>query len=247
MFTPVHDSLKPFETKAADWKFFKDKVKSLHEIDFYLEGSNMLISEKSDPVPLPEYTGDRELLYRDYLPESIVQREGRKTWTSVVDGQGRFRNGYKAYKDDPETYMIHLTSQSAPPAYLAFLQKEEIPYLISGQKKVNLPEILDKLYNILKVKCILTTSGGKLAGALIRGNMLDEINILWNPVINGGRQTPVLFHSPDLEPPGILPNPLKYIESQVLESGAIWVRYEVIHQGRDMTHRDTTTDQLKEI
>lgn len=228
MFSPVDDALKPSLLNDDDWKYFDEKVKSLYEIDFYLEGSNMLVAEIDTIKELPEYTGDEALLYKDYIPEGIINREGRKTWTSVVDGRGRFRNGYKAFHDNPESYMIHLTSYNAPPEYLAFLQKEEIPYLITGKEKVNLAESFNKLYHLLKVRCILTTSGGKLAGALIRGNLLDEINILFNPSVNGGFQTPVLFSSPDIEPPEILPNRLKYIESHVFDSGAIWVRYEVL-------------------
>lgn len=228
MFSVTHDSLKPFLIKDKDWKYFDNKVKSLHEFDYFLEGSNMLVSAVDTIKELPGYTGDKDLLYRDYLPDKIINRQGRKTWTSVVDGHGRFRNGYKAYHDNPESYMIHLTSFNAPPEYLAFLQSEEIPYLISGKEKVNLSEAFEKLYNILKVRCILTTSGGRLAGALIRENLLDEINILFNPAVFGGFHTPVLFASPDIEPPGILPAKLKYIESQVFESGAIWIRYEVI-------------------
>lgn len=228
MFSPVDDSLKQFVLKDEDWKYFDSKVKSLHDVDFYLEGSNMLVSAVDEIKELPRFSGDRDLLYRDYLPGQIVNRQGRKTWTSVVDGSGRFRNGYKAYYDNPESYMIHLTSYNAPPEYLAFLQSEEIPYLVTGTEKVNLAEAFDKLYNLLKVKCILTTSGGRLAGALIREKLLDEINILFNPAVFGGFHTPVLFASPDIEPPGILPCKLKYIESHVFESGAIWVRYKVI-------------------
>ncbi len=226
MFSPLHDSLKPFLTD--NWKLFIEKVNANHAVDFVLEGSNMLVAENAPIESLPEYSGSLETLYKDYLPDSVVFRKGRKTWTSVVDGCGRFRNGYKAYMDNPESYMIHLTSFSAPPEYLAFLQKEEIPYLITGKEKVNLTDSFDKLYNILNVKCILTTSGGKLSGALIRENLLDEINILFQPRINGGYQTPVLFNSPDIEPPKILPNKLKYIESHVFDSGEIWVRYEVL-------------------
>lgn len=229
MFTSVDDSLKPFILNDEDWNYFDRQVKSLHDIDFYLEGSNMLISEIGMLKELPEYTGNNEeMLYQDYLPESIIKRKGRRTWTSVVDGRGRFRNGYKAYNDNPETYMIHLTAYNAPPEYLAFLQQEEIPYLISGKEKVDLAETFDKLYNVLGVRCILTTSGGKLAGALIRENLLDEINILFSPSVYGGFQTPILFSSPDIEVPKILPNKLRYMESHVFDSGAIWVRYEVI-------------------
>ncbi|MBK9935954.1 MAG: dihydrofolate reductase family protein [Cytophagaceae bacterium] len=228
MFSPIDESLKPFTISDKDWKYFDEKVKSLHKIDCYLEGSNMLVAENDKLRELPEFPGDTKNLYKDYLPESIVRREGRSTWTSVVDGRGRFRNGYKAYQDNPESYMLHLTSHSAPAEYLAFLQREEIPYLVSGKEKVDLVEAFNKLYKVLNVRCILTSSGGKFAGALIRENLLDEINILFNPAVYGGFQTPTLFNSPDINPPHILPNQLRYIESLVLESGCIWLRYEVI-------------------
>lgn len=231
MFTPLHESLKPFQTETnnRDWKFFHESIRSLHQFDFFLEGCNMLVSETESVRPLPQYSGNKETLYRDYLPEAVVNRKGRKTWTSVVDGMGRFRNAYKAFTDNPDSYMIHLTSYNAPPEYLAFLQKEEIPYLLTGNDKVDLTAMFDKLYRVLNVRTILTSSGGKLAGALIRENLLDEINILFNPVVYGGSNNPVLFSSPDINPPFILPNKLKYISSHVFESGSIWMRYEVIN------------------
>lgn len=228
MFAPVHPSLRPFQFNPTDWQYFDAKVKSLREVDFYLEGCNMLVSEIDEVMPLLDYEGNKDLLYHDFLPDRIVHRERRKTWTSVVDGRGRFRTAYKAYTDNPESYMIHLTSFSAPAEYLAFLQKQEIPYLLSGNDKVDLPLMFSKLHHILNVKCVLTTSGGKLAGALIRENMIDEINILFNPVIYGGTNTPTLFSAPDINPPAVLPNNLRYIESQIFRSGALWVRYEVM-------------------
>lgn len=229
IFSDTDESLLPFAIPEKEWNFFKEKVETTHNPDMFLEGSNMLVAENEKLKPLPRYSGSTNPLYCDYLPEHIINREGRSRWTSLVDGKGRFRNAYKAYTDDPSSYIIHLTSHSAPAEYLSFLRKEEIPYLITGKERVNLKEAFEKLYTELNVKCILTTSGGKLSGALIRENLLDELNILFCPFVYGGTNTPVLFRSPDLAPPHILPNKLKYIESHLLESGAIWVRYEVLH------------------
>ena len=47
MFSPIDDSLKPFILSDEDWKYFDEKVKSLHEIDFYLEGSIWYSPEKT--------------------------------------------------------------------------------------------------------------------------------------------------------------------------------------------------------
>ena len=64
--------------------------------------------------------------------------------------------------------MLHLTSHAAPPEYLAFLRREKIPYLISGERHVDLSSAMLKLNTQLGVKCLVSTAGGKLNGALLR-------------------------------------------------------------------------------
>jgi hypothetical protein len=98
-----------------EWEGFTRAVTDLHKPDMFLEGSNMVVAESEALAELPGFDGDPGELYRDYLPESVLHRPGRKTWTAVVDGRGRFRNGYTAEGDDPETFMVHLPSESEPP------------------------------------------------------------------------------------------------------------------------------------
>ncbi len=214
-----------------DWESFSRAVFELHQPDMFLEGSNMLVAEDQELTQLPPFTGNARELYQDYLPEDILHRPERKTWTSVVDGRGRFRNGYTAECDDPETYMVHLTSEAAPPEYLAFLRERHIPYLIQGQDRVDLPRMLEKVKNLLSVRTIATSSGGKLSGALIRSSLLDEINILVSPLIIGGESTPNLFSSPDLLLPTDLPNRLELIDMQRFQRDRLWLRYATRLEG----------------
>lgn len=211
-----------------EWEAFRKEVFALHQPDMYLEGSNMLIAEDQEPTELPRFEGNAEELYRDYLPEDIMNRPGRTSWTAVVDGRGRFRNGYTADCDDPATYMVHLTSETAPPEYLAFLKSLKIPYLIEGKERVDLPAMLAKLKTKLGVNTIATSSGGKLSGALIRSGLLDEINILVSPLVIGGYEIPSLFDSPEPRWPDLLPNKLRLVSVKTLPGDKIWLRYEVI-------------------
>lgn len=211
-----------------EWEAFRKEVLALHQPDMYLEGSNMLIAEDQEPTELPGFEGNAEELYRDYLPEDIMNRPGRTSWTAVVDGRGRFRNGYTADCDDPATYMVHLTSETAPPEYLAFLKSLNIPYLIEGKERVDLPAMLAKLKTKLGVNTIATSSGGKLSGALIRSGLLDEINILVSPLVIGGYEIPSLFDSPEPRWPDLLPNKLRLVSVKTLPGDKIWLRYEVI-------------------
>lgn len=210
-----------------EWEKFSRLVFDLHKPDIFLEGSNMVVAENDALAGLPAFVGDPEALYGDFLPDEILHRPGRRTWTSVVDGRGRFRNGYTAECDDPETYMVHLTSESAPPEYLAFLRERCIPYLIEGQNRVDLPRMLEKVKAKLGVQTIATSSGGRLSGALIRLSLLDEINILLSPLVIGGYDIPTLFASPEPKWPEIIPSRLQLEEVKSLEKGKLWLRYTV--------------------
>jgi riboflavin biosynthesis pyrimidine reductase len=211
-----------------EWESFTKAVYEIHKPDMNLEGSHMLVAENEKLAELPQYTGDPDWLYQDFLPDDILNRPERKTWTSVVDGRGRFRNGYTADCDDPETYMIHLTSEAVPPEYLAFLRERNIPYLIEGENRVDLPKMLEKVKNKLHVNTITTSSGGQLSGALIRSSLLDEINILLSPIVIGGYSIPTLFASPEPEWPTVLPNKLQLIELKHFVNDKLWLRYKVI-------------------
>ncbi len=213
---------------SGEWESFSKTIFELYKPDMFLEGSNMLVSETEELTELPPYEGDSKELYQDYLPEDILNRPTRKTWTSVVDGRGRFRNGYTAECDDPSTYMVHLTSETAPPEYLAFLRSRNLPYLIEGRGKVDLPKMLEKVHNKLGVQTIALSSGGRLSGALIRASLLDEINILLSPLVIGGYTVPTLFASPEPQWPSVLPSKLKLMEVKNFTNDKLWLRYKVL-------------------
>ncbi len=226
--TYKHPELYEMLFKKEEWEAFTNEVFELYKPDMFLEGCNMVVADNGIVTELPPFHGDIASLYHDFLPSEIVNRPGRKTWTSVVDGRGRFRNGYTAECDDPETYIIHLTTETAPPEYLAFLRERNIPYLIEGKHQVNLPAMLQKIKSKLNVNTIATSSGGKLSGALIRSGLLDEVNILLSPIVIGGFTVPTLFASPEPEWPDNMPSRLCLIEQKNLINDKIWLRYETL-------------------
>ncbi|MFO7792712.1 MAG: dihydrofolate reductase family protein [Candidatus Saliniplasma sp.] len=206
-----------------EWQEFSSKIEQDYEPEVWMEGSNMLVKEGQELRELESFEGDDEYLYQDYLPDEIVNRSGREGWLAVVDGRGRLRSGYKGEENKP---MLHLVSHGVPEEYLAFLQDKKIPYLISGEDRVDLARALEKMRSKLGVENIITGSGGKLSGALLRKGLLDEVNIRFNPVIIGGFETPYLFSSPDLEDDE-WPTELELISGEVEEDGHIFVRYKV--------------------
>ncbi len=207
---------------SEEWEEFYNELGQRHSVDAYMEGSNMIVSENQEIRPLEPYNGEDDL-YTDHIPEGVVEKPGRDGWLVAVDGRGRLRSGYKGEENKP---LLHLVSKSVSPDYLWFLHKTGIPYIVAGEDRVDLELALVKLKSLLGVQTVLTSSGGRLSGALLKKGLLDEVNIRYNPVIIGGFKTPILFASPELEEDR-WPVSLKFISGEVSDSGHIYVRYKV--------------------
>lgn len=214
---------------SSDFDLF-EWLKFTHKPQATLEGSGSFTREGDEPEPLPPFGGDRQDLYQDFLPQAIVNRPGHRGWFTVVDGRGRIRWFYKEYPDEAWQgwYLLVLVAHHTPPEYLAYLQREEIPYLVAGEGHVDLGLALEKMKAQLGVTCVLSTAGGKLNGALLRAGLVDEINIEFLPAVIGGFETPSLFDSPALKRDE-LPARLELISAQAQVGGRVWLRYRVGH------------------
>jgi RibD C-terminal domain len=206
-----------------------DWVKFIHKPQATLEGSGSFIRDGEEREPLPPFAGDPAAPCQDYLPEAIVRRPGHRGWFTAVDGRGRVRWAYKsgdAWPGYEGWYALVLVARQTPAAYLAYLRREAIPYLVAGEERVDLALALEKMQARLGVDCVVVTSPGRLGGALLRAGLVDEINIDFFPAVMGGPDTPSLFDAPALKP-GEWPVRLKLISAQVHGEGRVWLRYQV--------------------
>ncbi|MFQ5793811.1 MAG: dihydrofolate reductase family protein [Candidatus Bipolaricaulia bacterium] len=209
--------------------FFK-WLEFVHNPQVLLEGSGTFVREGDEPKPLPPFEGDPKMLYQDFLPEAAVHRPGQRGWFTAVDSRGRVQGWMKEFEGWEGWHILILVAHHTPSKYLAYLQRENIPYLVAGEERVDLRLAMEKLGSRLGVTCVVSTAGGKLNGALLRAGLVDEINIEFFPAIIGGFETPSLFDSPALKPDE-WPTQLKLISTQVQPEGRIWLRYEVVHEG----------------
>ena len=131
--------------------------------------------------------------------------------------------------------MLHLVSRGTPTEYLAFLRREGIPYLIAGDKRVDLQRVMEKMKATLDVDCVMSVAGGKLNGALLRAGLIDEVNIIFRPELIGGMETPALFDSSDLEADQ-WPMRLELIAAPCRPNGFLWLRYEVSKDHKPATN-----------
>jgi hypothetical protein len=217
--------------QASEYDVFR-WLKTTHQPGATLEGSGSLVGEDQVPDPLPPASGDTRALYDDFLPPSVLDRPGHRGWFTVVDGRGRVRWGFKdgaAFGPDWEGwYALALVGRHTPTAYLAYLRRERIPYLVAGDRgRVDLGLALGKMRFQLGVECVLSTAGGKLNGALLRAGLVDEVNIVYLPALVGNSDAPILFDSPPLAPDEY-PVRLELLSCQIQTAGRIWARYQTL-------------------
>jgi 2,5-diamino-6-(ribosylamino)-4(3H)-pyrimidinone 5'-phosphate reductase len=213
---------------SSDFDVF-EWLKTTYRPQATLEGSGSFVREDDEPAPLPLFEGDAGQLYQDFLPEAVVYRAGHVGWFTVVDSRGRVRWAYTHEFPDEAWQgwrLLVLACRQTPAEYLAYLQREEVPYIIAGTKRVDLGLALEKMNARLGVDHVLSTAGGKLNGALLRGGLVDEINIEILPVVIGGYETPSLFASPVLKSDE-WPVQLNLTSAQVQAGGRVWLRYRV--------------------
>ena len=222
----MFDEMGDPRTDNNMWEQVENRIKELHNPEVDMLGSNSLVKEGAELKQLPEYKVDNQTLFSDYLPENVINRKGHQGWLVIVDGRGRIRSGLKESPDRPGWHTLHFVSNNVSPEYLAFLQDKNIPYLISGEERVDLEKCMAKLKGKLGVNNIVTTSGGKLAGALMRKGLIDEVNLIIKPRIIGGFNTPTLFDSPDLGPEES-PLELNLVSTKVKKDGYLWLRYKI--------------------
>lgn len=201
-------------------------VRATHEPQVLLEGSGSLLNpvnaavQDAEPGPAPE--GDH------FLPDDVVGVPGRR-WFALVDGVGRVDLQFTEWPDPAWAgwHSLVLTSRAAPAAHLQILRQRGIPYLVVGERRVALGRALELLRERLGVETVVCTGGGRLGGALLRQDLVDEIDVELLPWAVGGRGTPMLFDAAPLAPEE-WPTRLELLSCDVVSQGRVRLRYRVV-------------------
>jgi 2,5-diamino-6-(ribosylamino)-4(3H)-pyrimidinone 5'-phosphate reductase len=116
--------------------------------------------------------------------------------------------------------VIVLISYSTPEDYIEHLKERNYDYIITGEKKVDLPEALSVLSEKYNVNTVLTDTGMILSNLLINLNLVSEISLLIHPVIFG-ESSYRIFDNVDKQ------ITLKLLKREEFGNGLIWVVYEI--------------------
>jgi riboflavin biosynthesis pyrimidine reductase len=184
-------------------------IEERHQPTVYLEGSGSFVSDTA----VVGIEGGGPDLRCDWLPKVAPK------WFVVVDGRGRVPWSFTGTAD---MSLLVLVSAGTPLPYLAWLRTIEVPYLLAGDDRVDLALALNKIGQHLGTTCVVSEGGGGINGALLRGGLVDELQMIWFPAVIGGTDTPSTFDGDSL----VSPLSMTHRGTIIGAHGSIWSRYE---------------------
>lgn len=78
-------------------------------------------------------------------------------------------------------HIIQVMCQGVAPAYLAYLRKTGISYILAGTDDLDLLLALQKLKNLFGIETLLLEGGSILNGAFQRAGLIDELSLVVTP------------------------------------------------------------------
>ena len=211
-----------FDGRIRGFKVDKElyyDIASEWDVDAVLMDSNTLLTgfdagtgefqeEGEYKVPDVIETNDRPLLV---VPDSSGKI---RIWTEIIE--------MPFIRD-----VLVLCSRSTPQEYLDFLDKRYIKYMIVGYDNVNLGAALEELNLQFDVKSIRVECGGKVNGALLKDDLVEEICVLMHPVMVGGMSSNSIYTDPDLSSNSAVLD-LKLLKMEKLRNEIIFLQYRIM-------------------
>ena len=119
--------------------------------------------------------------------EPWFARRDAKAYGVVLDAHGKIAWGRSDIGGDP---IVVVLSEAVSDAHLAGLRSEGVSYILAGKSELDLAVTLDILNRELGVKRLLLEGGGGANGAFLRAGLIDELNLVLCPTVDGAKGRP---------------------------------------------------------
>jgi riboflavin biosynthesis pyrimidine reductase len=148
----------------------------------------------------------------------------------VLDAHGKIAWGRADIGGDP---IVVVLAETVSDAHLAGLRSEGVSYIFAGKSQIDLALTLEVLNRELGVKRLLLEGGGGANGAFLRAGLVDELSLVLCPAVDGAKGAPSVFDSTEDKADQRAPVEAMTLESsQLLEGGAMWLRYRIQNADR---------------
>jgi riboflavin biosynthesis pyrimidine reductase len=207
------------------WRPSENRIPGLFErIHEQLGNGSWLIGRVtgSEYAKAEAYPDRTEQIYRR---QSWLTGCGAAAYGIALDAHGKIAWGRSDIGGDP---IVAVLTEQVPDAHLAGLRRDGVSYIFAGARELDLALALDILNRELRIERLLLEGGGKSNGSFLRAGLIDEISLTICPAIDGARGGPHVFDSEnEMAGPTAPVRSMTLVSSEVLDGGAIWLRYRL--------------------
>ena len=90
------------------------------------------------------------------------------------------------------------------------LREKGISYIVSGKSSVDLANAVNQLGEQFGIRTLLLEGGGRINGAFLQADLVDEVSLLVVPGIDGRHDIPAVFDT--MSPSRNTAAPLRYCQ-----------------------------------
>ncbi len=154
----------------------------------------------------------------------VGEIEGRKL-AVTIDPLGRVHYGKDNIGGD---HVVAVLGEQVSDAYLAEIREDGVSYIFAGAKGDDLSGAMQQLAAHFGVRKLLLEGGGKINGAFLKHQLIDEFSTLIYPGVDGvaGSDSIVDYTGPEGDRPGA-GQTLRLTHCEALEGGMVWLRHAV--------------------
>lgn len=220
--------LREFEEASRQYQELSlDPEKQQFEIQGYLNGKTTTednityykkpeLDENAAPVPEGDYVANPD------APMYYLSIDAR--------GELAFEENTFGYGGVP-SHIVEVLTEQASNAYKDFLRKKKISYIIAGKGQIDYEVMLDKFYNLFRIKRMMVGGGGTINWSFVQNGLADEVSVILAPIANGDPGGHRFFVAK--EPYSSIKETAFQLESvKVLEHDTLWIRYSVKEKKR---------------
>lgn len=122
--------------------------------------------------------------------------------------------------------IVTVLPETAPAAYLEYLQQRYISYLFAGVKGDELNAAMKALAETFGVETLSLQGGGIIDGAFLQAGLIDELSLVVYPGIDGSASSPSIFEYIGREQAPARGLSLELLSAETVQDGVVWLRYK---------------------
>lgn len=119
--------------------------------------------------------------------------------------------------------IIHALTEDVSDDYIAYLREKQISYIFCGKEEFDPVLMMEKAYSLFGVKKAILSGGAYADWTLLAHGLIDEIQIMYLPVVDGDPNSHTLFRR--MKHMASSPVALKLVSAEIVDGDGLLVTY----------------------